>query len=153
MPQFVFSSCETTSAGLVLQRKSSARQVLSAAAQLAVVILNVAALLIVVQRSVFRFAVLLLATGREGVAVHLNILAGLVVGAARSAVIAVPVMIAVAIVIVVPVAIVVGITSTVVATSVSAVWSIAAAVVPRTLEVAIDVLNLAAAAIVIAELG
>jgi hypothetical protein len=119
------------------------------AAQLSVVILNVAALLVVVQRSVFHFAVLLLAAGRERIAVYLNILAGLVVGAARSAIVLVPVAIAIMIAVVSTV----GVVSMVVAAAVSAVLSIAAPVVPRTLEVPVDVLNLAIAAIVIAELG
>jgi hypothetical protein len=74
-----------------LQRNADKSTQLPAATQLSVVILDVSASLEVTQSGVFHFAIFLLAARLECVAAHLDVLAGLGVGAVR-AILSIPII-------------------------------------------------------------
>lgn len=144
-----------------LQRNADKSTQLPAATQLSVVILDVSASLEVTQSGVFHFAIFLLAARLECVAAHLDVLAGLGVGAVR-AILSIPVISVLVAIMVVSVLMVtaaiciaaVAIPTVAIAAIVPVISIVAVAIISAgALEVSVQVLDLPAATLEVRKLS
>ena len=148
---------------MALRRDGAERRCyLPCTAQLAIVIRNIPALLIVPQRGIFHFAIFLLATGLERIATYLNVGTGLAVRAAGAVVVSVPIIsvpvISVLIAIMIAVAsiciAIVAIATVAVVTIVPVISVVAVAIIPAgATEVSIQVLDFSVATLVVRKLS
>ena len=136
--------------------RRAGRCYLSGTAQLAIVVLNVAAALVVAQGGIFHLAIFLLAAGLERIAIYLNVLAGLGERAAWTVISIAVISVAIAIVIVVVVPIVVAAICVMMVVAAIAIVAIVVAVAiisAGATEVSVQVLDLSAATLEIRELS